>query len=126
MASADDVGEPHRGAVWGKGVQPVAQFCAPAPKLVAGLPGEPRIAEYPSAQKPANGLADSWGAIRPRRPERSERARRMSRSPRVPELMARPATTVSLLARSQSGAPLGFRTRRAFSPSSDRLGVQPS
>lgn len=61
-ASAADAGEPHRVAVRGTGVQPVAQFCAPAPKLVAGLQGEPRIAEHPSAQKPANGLADSWGA----------------------------------------------------------------
>jgi hypothetical protein len=38
-ASAADAGEPHRVAVWGKGVQPVAQASAPPPRRVDGLLG---------------------------------------------------------------------------------------
>lgn len=58
----------HAAAARGKGVQPAAQHIAPGPSRVDGLlGGEPRIAERPSVQKPAYGLADTWGAW-PRRP----------------------------------------------------------
>lgn len=66
---AGDAGVPHhapRGAGQGRPARCPAHRARPQPGTMGCL-GEPRIAERPSVQKPANGLAESWGAW-PRRP----------------------------------------------------------